>query len=267
MAAVSSLLLRVEETSASRHVACLTHTGVNPRSSCIHCRFRPESSVIMRGARSHGPHGRPMMLLFVIVVMHLPALAFLTPIPLPPTPSRRFVLQFWRGRQPVTLASLHGSPSANATAASKMPPHVPASSIEPIEHPPPPPPSSMESGSSFLHCEFTADGELGGLPRLEGFQAVTRSFPLSPLCVGLGIITWPMRDLLPEIRPVLLLNVVWTGAVLRLHQLGYISGIDATPHSLLSGALGFFLTFRANEGYARCKEAREVSSGWAPHGL
>lgn len=70
--------------------------------------------------------------------------------------------------------------------------------------------------------------------------------------------SWPRRDLLPEIRPALLLNLVWTAAVVRLYELGFVIPIDPTPHSLLSGALGFFLTFRANEGYARCNEARKV---------
>lgn len=72
------------------------------------------------------------------------------------------------------------------------------------------------------------------------------------------MVSWPKRDLLPEIRPALLLNLVWTAAVVRLYELGYVIPIDPTPHSLLSGALGFFLTFRANEGYARCNEARKV---------
>lgn len=35
---------------------------------------------------------------------------------------------------------------------------------------------------------------------------------------------------------------------------------EGTPHSLLSGALGFFLTLRANEGMLRIGEARQVIS-------
>ena len=63
------------------------------------------------------------------------------------------------------------------------------------------------------------------------------------------------------VRPVTILNMVWTAVVVRLFEQGRVFAIDPTPHSLLSGALGFFLTFRANEGYNRCNEARQVWDG------
>jgi hypothetical protein len=73
------------------------------------------------------------------------------------------------------------------------------------------------------------------------------------------LVTWPWRGDLPEVRPVAVAAMVWTAVVAHLHRQGVVSPVDVTPHSLLSGPLGFFLTFRANEGYNRCNEARAVS--------
>ncbi len=93
--------------------------------------------------------------------------------------------------------------------------------------PPPPPDTRPESADNFLHF----------------------------------LVTWPFRGGLPEVRAVVVAAMVWTAVVAHLHRQGLVAAVDVTPHSLLSGTLGFFLTFRANQGYNRCNEARAVWDG------
>lgn len=74
------------------------------------------------------------------------------------------------------------------------------------------------------------------------------------------LITWPLRDLLPEVRLPTFMNMAWAAALCYMYKEKQMTSLalDPMPHNLLSGALGFFLTFRANEGYSRCVEARHV---------
>lgn len=75
------------------------------------------------------------------------------------------------------------------------------------------------------------------------------------------LLSWPFHADLPEVRLVTIAAMVWTAVAAHCYRQGLIAPVDVTPHSLLSGPLGFFPTFRANEGYNRCNEARGVWDG------
>ena len=88
--------------------------------------------------------------------------------------------------------------------------------------PPPPPPKRKESASHFAYW-FT-----------------TQAF------------------LMPEIRPVSVLNVLATAAISWAYRRGMVGPLDLSLHQMLASPLGFFLTFRAQEGFNRCQEARRT---------
>jgi len=67
--------------------------------------------------------------------------------------------------------------------------------------------------------------------------------------------------LMPEIRPVTMLNMAVTAVVALAFKRSVFRPLDIHPHSLLAGPLGFILTFRAQEGFDRCREARKVWDG------
>lgn len=67
--------------------------------------------------------------------------------------------------------------------------------------------------------------------------------------------------LMPEIRPVTMLNMAVTAVVALAFKHSVFRPLDIIPHSLLAGPLGFFLTFRAQEGFDRCREARKTWDG------
>jgi len=67
--------------------------------------------------------------------------------------------------------------------------------------------------------------------------------------------------LMPEIRPVTMLNMAVTALVALAFKRSVFRPLDIHPHSLLAGPLGFFLTFRAQKGFDRCEEARKLWDG------
>ncbi|EWM22501.1 bestrophin-like protein [Nannochloropsis gaditana] len=64
--------------------------------------------------------------------------------------------------------------------------------------------------------------------------------------------------LMPEIRPVTFLSMVFSAVVALAYKHGVIGALDLQPHSLLAGPLGFLLTFRAQQGFDRCQGARRT---------
>lgn len=101
-----------------------------------------------------------------------------------------------------------------------------ASTFPPERSSPPPPQSRKDSAKQFLYWFMT------------------------------------QKALMPELRPVSLLNMAVTGVIAYAYRQGvFVEGLDINPHTLLSGALGFFLTFRAQEGFKRVEEARKVWDG------
>ena len=67
--------------------------------------------------------------------------------------------------------------------------------------------------------------------------------------------------LMPEIRPVTMLNMAMTAVVALAFKRSVFRPLDIHPHSLLAGPLGFILTFRAQEGFDRCREAWKTWDG------
>lgn len=67
--------------------------------------------------------------------------------------------------------------------------------------------------------------------------------------------------LMPEIRPVTLLNMAVTALVALAFKRSMFRPLDINAHSLLAGPLGFLLSFRAQQGFDRCQEARRTWDG------
>ena len=164
-----------------------------------------------------------------------------------PHPVPDFVLTNYDGSSNQSAATIM-PPSATTTSLYHHPPNPKTSGSKPADELPNTPPSSPRGHSDDADM-LTFPPKSMGVNRESGSNFV------------FWIFTWPRRELLPGVRGPVIINLIWTLLTIKLYQEEMFTSLDATPHNLLAGALGFLLTFRASEGYSRCVEGRTVWDG------